>query len=446
MQFLKQLFERKSSNSRFNHPPDASIPSGKSFYDVALDCRLVNRPVGLRRGVLCGLVCGMAISASAAEPSEWRGFRGDGTSAASKAPMQLSIDEGMLWEAEMPGESVASPIIVQGQVISTSSAGQDGERMFITSVGLDDGKVRWEQSFEATGRPYCHPTSANAAPTPVSDGERIIAFFSSNDLICLSAEGDLLWYRGLGFDYPQAGNDIGMASSPTLADGVVVVQVEAQGDSFAAGIDAQSGQTLWRIDRPRSSNWSSPITVKRPDDSTEVVLQSGRGLVAVDPRSGRERWTIEDGRGTTPSPTAAGGLLLAPGNDLLAVDIGSSATTPEIAWQENKLAPRSASVAVQGDRLYSLKGSVLVAAELKSGEMLWQQRLTGVKSTWATPVVADGNLYVADQSGTIVVVRDRGDEAEVVSKVDVEEPVLASPAVADGKLVIRGKRTLYCFQ
>ena len=239
----------------------------------------------------------------AAEPSNWLGFRGDGTSAATSGPEQLRVGDGgnLAWKRSMPGKSVAGPIVVGDRVISTSSAGQEGEQLFITAVRLSDGEPLWEQSFRATGRPFCHPTSANAAPSPVSDGERIFAFFSSNDLICLSVDGELLWYRGLGHDYPKAGNDIGMASSPVVTQGAVIAQIEAQGDSFAIGIDAETGQNLWRMDRPRSSNWSSPVAVMRPDGSTEVVMQCGRSIVAVDPRSGAEKWVIEEGRDTISS-------------------------------------------------------------------------------------------------------------------------------------------------
>ena len=184
--------------------------------------------------------------------SEWLGFRGDGTSAASSAPAELALgDDGNLaWRLAMPGRSVAGPIVVGELVVLTSSSGQNGEVLHNSGVDLATGKLRWEQTFCATGRPFCHPTSANAAPTPASDGQRIFAFFSSDDLVCLSTEGDLLWYRRLGYDYPKAGNDIGMASSPVVVDGAVISQVEAQGDSFAIAIDAETGSNLSFLSLP----------------------------------------------------------------------------------------------------------------------------------------------------------------------------------------------------
>ena len=390
----------------------------------------------------------LASAGSAADPSGWHGFRGDGTGAGIDGPDKLVLgDRGNLaWKRPMPGKSVASPIIVGDRVISTSSGGQEGEKLFVTAVRLSDGELLWEQSFRATGRPFCHPTSANAAPSPVSDGERIFAFYSSNDLICLSLDGELIWYRGLGYDYPKAGNDIGMASSPIVTQGAVIAQIEAQGDSFAIGIDAETGENLWRMDRPRQSNWSSPVAVMRPDESTEVVMQCGQSIVAVDPRSGNEKWSIQEGRDTISSATPAGGLLLIPGDDMMALDVGQSATAPEVAWRKNRVVPSNASAVVAGDRFYSLKGSVLIAASIEDGDVLWQERLSGLGGTWATPVYADRKIYVFDQSGNGMVIEDRGDFAETISEVEIGEGVLASPAIAQGRLVVRSNDSLFCFE
>ena len=379
---------------------------------------------------------------------KWLGFRGDGTSSGQTAPAELRLgDDGNLaWRIPMPGRSVAGPIVIGDLVVSTSSSGQNGEIIHVSGFNLAHGAPKWEQTFRATGRPYCHPTSANAAPTPTSDGNRIFAFFSSNDLVCLSADGELLWYRGLGYDYPKAGNDIGMASSPLVIDGAVIVQVEAQGDSFAAAIDAETGKKPWRIDRPKRSNWSSPLAIQRGDGSHELILQSRKGVIAVKPRTGQECWRTDEGGSAVASPTAAAGKLLLPGNELVALDIVGSGARPVFAWRSNKLAPRNASVVTSGNRLYSLKGSVLLSAAIADGKLFWQKRLSGLGGTWATPVIADRRLYVFDQGGIGLVVEDRGNKAEIISKVDLGEAVLASAAVAAGRLIVRGERTLFCFK
>ncbi len=116
------------------------------------------------------------------------------------------------------------------------------------------GKKLWERQFVATGRTMCHEKMCNATPTMASDGENVIAFFSSNDLICLNKDGDLQWYRGLGSEYPNASNSLGMSSSPIVIGKTAVVQVESDAEAFACGIDVETGTTKWQMDRPRAAN------------------------------------------------------------------------------------------------------------------------------------------------------------------------------------------------
>jgi len=253
-----QTNARAAQNSRGPVPTGTGTASTRTRNHHRYDARVL---------LISGLVViwsSLASLSIAADPANsvgsksWLGFRGDGTSrgvSAAPATLDLGDDGNLAWKLEMPGRSVAGPIVIGDLVVTTSSSGQDGEVLHVSGVNLQTGKLEWEQTFRATGRPFCHPTSANAAPSPASDGQRIFAFFSSNDLACLSLNGELLWYRGLGYDYPKAGNDVGMASSPVVVDGAVIVKVEAQGDSFAAAIDAERGENLWRIKRPQMSNW-----------------------------------------------------------------------------------------------------------------------------------------------------------------------------------------------
>ncbi|MBB3205242.1 outer membrane protein assembly factor BamB [Rhodopirellula rubra] len=397
------------------------------------------------------LLCVMLLvsSRSMAEPvTGWFGFRGDGTSVAERGPSRLSIedDSNRTWKREMPGRSVAGPIVIDDLVITTSSSGPSEENLFVTGVDLNSGAVVWQQQFRATGRPFFHPTGAGAAPSPVTDGERVVALFSSNDLVCLSTDGALKWVRGLGRDYEKAGNDLGMASSPVIAGDVVIVQVESQGDSFAAGIDLNTGENRWRIKRPPLANWSSPAVVRFGDGAYEVVLQSQQDVLALDAGTGETRWTLGEGRGTIPSPTVSGKHILLPGSDLLVMKATAPGETPVELWRDGKLAPKNPSVAAGRDQLYVLKGSVLLKADLATGDTVWKSRLSGLGATWATPVVAGNSIYVFDQSGIGLVVADGGDSGEVVSQVELEEGVLGTPAVANGRLVVRSKTMLHCFE
>ena len=160
---------------------------------------------------------------------------------------EAGIEHNVAWKTAIPGRGVSSPILVAGKVIVTAASGFNQDRLHVLCIDAKTGAIDWERQFWATGRTLCHPTSSVAANTPSSDGKRIYAFFSSNDLACLDLDGNLLWYRGLTHDFPTAANDVGMSASPLVLGDTVVVQVENKGDSFAAGLDAETGESRSRV-------------------------------------------------------------------------------------------------------------------------------------------------------------------------------------------------------
>ncbi len=207
------------------------------------------------------------LTLSESSKGDWPGFLGpNGKSAVagSNVPVEFAAAgdgkpaKNIAWHTPLTGRSVCGPILVGDKVFTTSSSGIEGRWLHVYALNAQSGEVVWERTSNSTGRPYCHPTSANAAPTPCSDGKYVYAFFSSNDLFCYDLDGNLKWSRGLSYDHPQAGNDVGMSSSPIVVDGTVIVTIECQADSFATGIDAATGVTKWEIARPRKANWSSP--------------------------------------------------------------------------------------------------------------------------------------------------------------------------------------------
>ena len=259
---------------------------------------------------LCGAILSSCICLTA-DAQDWLQFRGPyvgGVANKSKLPDTFDGQEGtnVAWKVPIPGRSVGGAIVVGDQVITTTSDGLEQRRIRLLSYDAATGKPKWEQQLVSRGRPYCHPTSANAAPTPASDGKHIVAFFSSNDIACTDLQGNLLWYRSLASDFPKAGNDVGMSASPTIVDGVVVVQVECQGDSFALGMNVQDGTTAWKQERPRKANWTSPTPVVLPSGKSALIMQSSEDLVAVNPADGTQMWKIDMSCATTSSATRLG--------------------------------------------------------------------------------------------------------------------------------------------
>ncbi len=158
-----------------------------------------------------------SLSVTQSANADWPVFLGpggNGVAIEASVPLEFAPAKdgaqakNIAWRTELAGRSVSGPIVVGDKVFTTSSSGMEGRWLHVAAVDAGSGKVLWERTSKATGRPYCHPTSANAAPTPCSDGQRVFAFFSSNDLVCYDLNGNLQWYRGLAFDHPQAGNDV----------------------------------------------------------------------------------------------------------------------------------------------------------------------------------------------------------------------------------------------
>jgi outer membrane protein assembly factor BamB len=285
--------------------------------------------------------------------------------------------------------------------------------------------------------------SAVAAPTPASDGERIFAFYSSNDLACLDLDGNLLWYRGLGRDYPKVGNDAGMSSSPVVSGNTVIVQVEAQGDSFAAGLDTQTGETRWRQDRAKQAAWSSPAVVRgETPEQDAVLIQSGTVLTVHDPYTGRERARFEAACGAIASSTPDGTTVYVPAAGVTALKFTSGMEKPEVLWQENRLNPNACSPVVADGMIYTVNRAVLVAGDAATGKVKWQTRLPQGQY-WATPVVASGHLYVFSYEGIASVVQLGDKQGKIVAEHNFSERILGTPAVVDNALFLQTDKHLW---
>lgn len=388
------------------------------------------------------VVAALANLAAAAEPVSFRGPGGTGVFADTGLPTKWTADENIRWKAELPGRGLSQPVIAGGKVFLTACTGPDGGRLHVLALDLATGRKLWERQFAATGLTGCHPKTCMAAPTPVTDGKRVFALFATTDLVALSDEGDLLWYRSLVRDYPTVSNQVGMASSPLLVDDVLVVSMETGGESFAAGIDAADGANRWKINRYRDINWTTPVVAVR-GGKAEVLLQNRTELTAVDPATGSRLWAYEaKGLNSIVSPAVGGGLVFSAGAELTALKPGSDGKEPEVVWKSPKLRPGSATPVIHDGKVYAIGGAgILTCAEAATGTVLWQERLGG--AFWASPMMADGKLYCVNEEGVTFVV-DPSAATRVVAKNALGETILANPVAADGAIFLRSDKHLYC--
>ncbi len=393
------------------------------------------------------LTTSLTLMAGLAAADDWKQFRGEGGVSVADATLPKKFDDqtNVAWKIPLPAKGASSPIVVGDKVIVTCSGGDNQDQLYTVCVDAKTGKELWQQEFWATGRCFVHPLSANAAPTPASDGKHVYVFFSSNDLACLDLDGNLVWYRGLAVDYPKAGNDVGMASSPAVKDGVVVVQVECQGDSFAMGLDAETGTTIWTQMRDKEGVWTSPLIVDVPGKTPLVVLQSKKSFDVLNLKTGERVFKTEGEVSSISSPAVTNGKLFVPINGTTAYSVTGDGNLVE-EWNSAQIRPSSMSCVVDGEKIYALSRSgVLAAYNTADGTEQNKVRVISGGSAWATPVIADQHMYLFAQAGQAYVVKlAPGEDPKVVHSYTFEDEVfLGSPAVADNAMYVRSDKFLW---
>lgn len=391
------------------------------------------------------LIIALVFLTARVSAGDWTGFRGphgNGVSEEVGLPVNLDIEKHIAWKVALPGKGLSSPLVVGDRVFVTVSGGTRQDRLQIICLSSIDGSVIWHRQFWAMGSTMCHSKTSIAAPTPVTDGVSLFAIFSSNDIFCLDLNGNLKWLRGLTVDYPNARNSLGMASSLVLANDVLVAQVENDSESFVVGLDKGNGSNLWKINRPKSANWTTATVNKSKFGKDQVFLQSGEGIHAIDPENGNMVWHYSDGASTIPSSVLKGNMLYVPSQGLTALELSKDGKTFKQKWRSGRLRPGTASPLVYRNHIYSLNNAgVLACADIESGKRLWQLRLDGPFG--GSPIVAENHLYVFSEEGLAQVVDLTAPEGNISGKMDLGEMIQCSPAVANGAIYVRSNSSIW---
>jgi len=234
-----------------------------------------------------------------------------------------------------------------------------------------------------------------------------------------------------------------MGASPAIVGDTVVVQLECKGDSAVLGIDANNGTNCWRHSLSRNANWCSPTVFPSPAGPL-VLVQAMDELLVLEPKSGEVRQRYATPGGGIPSAAVAGDTILLPSKGLTALRVAAGKDL-ELVWQQNRLGPQRSSPVFADGKVYVLRGGILVCGQVSDGKLLWRERLAQ-KTYWATPVLVENLLYVADAEGTVHVIDVSGKKPEVLATNAMGEEMLGSPAVADGAIYLRGVQHLWKIQ
>jgi outer membrane protein assembly factor BamB len=427
----------------------------------------------------------LAAAPLAANWPQWRGPSGLGVSAESGLPTTWSASENVGWRAALAGLGSSSPIVWNDQVFVTSQAGRTPRRggshpvlarddaalvaretpiggrqedsaaaagpieLVVESFSRGDGRRLWEHRFAAEGPfPDLHEKHNLATPTPVTDGRYVFAWFGTGQLAALDVDGRLAWTRHLGKDYAPFDINWGHGSSPVLYRDLLILLCDHQSKSYLLALDARSGAERWKTDRGAGRvSFSTPLVVTGAGGD-ELIVNSSERVDAYDPATGRLLW-YADAQRQSPIPSAVfhGGVIymtrgyrnspyfaLRPGGR---GDVSAS----HVVWRAPGGGSYVPSLVYYDGLLYLTNDvGVLTCADAKTGKRVWQARLDGV--FFASPVAADGKVYFVSQTGETVVVK-AGRKPEILARNDLGERLVASPAIAGGRIFLRSDARLF---
>jgi outer membrane protein assembly factor BamB len=415
---------------------------------------------------------------------QWRGPHSQGISVETGLPVRWSRTENIAWKASLAGFGASSPIVTRGAVIVTSqigsygggrssfprlarddeslsarehaiagrnmTSGSAGElTLVVEAFNSADGVRLWEYRTAAVGeRQDLHEKHNLATPTPVSDGDRVFAWFGNGQVVALDSKGRELWKRHLGQDFGSFVNQWGHGSSPTLYRDMLILLCDHRAGAYLLALDKRTGERRWKVDRGRDRvSHSTPVVVPGPKGD-ELIVNSSERVEAFDPNTGALLWQADSPR-QTPVPSAVfkdGTIFMSRGyrnSDVIAIRSGGrgDVTASHIRWRLPNGASYVPSVLLYEGLVYMTNEvGVVTCADAATGSKVWQKRLSGI--FFASPAAGDGKVYMVSETGETFVLR-AGREPSILSTNDLGERFLASPAISGGKIFLRSDGAVF---
>ena len=393
--------------------------------------------------------CAGAI-AGAGDWPQFRGPTGQGHASGATVPLEWSETANVTWKSPVPGRGWSSPVVAGGRVWLTTAVTDPGAGSSLRLLAYDAETgvdVLDVEVFGSGETRLLNPKNSFASPTPVldPDGERVYVHFGAAGTAAVGTAGEVLWRARFPY-VSQHGN----GGSPILHDGRLVISVDGYDTAYLVAVDARTGAERWRSTRPDpvSQAYSTPLLV-RVGDREQIVNASAFRATAHAPETGREIWRVRypNGFSNVPRPVHGHGLVyLSTGFQsptLLAVraDGAGDVTRSHVAWRLRRGAPLTPSPILVGDELYMVTDfGIGTCVDALTGAVRWQRRLGGNHS--ASPVFAGGRLYFQNEEGVTTVIAP-GTEFRVLARNRLDGATLASMAVADNALFIRTDTHLY---
>ena len=377
----------------------------------------------------------------AANFPSFRGPGGNGVAFQKNIPTSWDGKSGknIKWKTSIPLPGFNSPVIWNDRVFITGASETSRE---VYCVDLNSGKILWNTPVkEIPGTPEKAPSvnreTGQSAPTMTTDGRRVYAIFANGDLIALDFDGKKIWSKNLGLP----ANHYGHSSSLIMYHDRLIIQYDQRGSGSVMALAGKTGEVVWKTSRSVKISWASPVLVNT-GKRMELILAADPLVASYDPANGKELWKIECISGEVgPSVAYADGVVFSV-NDyakLAAVEIGES---PKLLWEDNEYLSDIPSPLATGKYLFMATSyGTVVCYDARKGTKYWTHEYD--TPIYASPMLADGRVFLLDKKGVMHIVKPDQTFA-VISECPLGEGSVCTPAFADGKIVIRGDKNLYC--
>jgi outer membrane protein assembly factor BamB len=408
---------------------------------------------------------------------QWRGPIGTGAGVKGNPPVEFSETKNLKWKTEIPGQGHATPIVWDDKIIvqtavatnkkaSVENEGSEGGGWMnptstefihdfkVFCVDRNTGDIIWETTVTSElPLENTHELGSWASNSPATDGEHIYAYFGSRGLYCLDFDGNMIWKRDFGQMQKRA--SFGEGASPLLYQDRVFILWDHEGDSWIYCLNKSTGEDIWKKQRDEGTSWSTPIAAE-VDGRAQVITSATKAIRSYDFETGELLWS---GTGMTgnviPNPMVEDGILYVMsgfrGSALQAIDLskasGDITGTDAILWEYNQDTPYTPCGVLMKDKLYFLRANngALTCLNAKDGTPYYtKERVEGISTLFSSPTGAANRLYIAAED--ICVVLKAGEQFEILSSNKLDDNFHASPVVVSDQLILRGFKSLYCFE
>lgn len=409
------------------------------------------------------LTASLLSTSASADWARFRGPNGSGIAADTKPPVQWSDSQNLKWKTQLPGEGTSSPIVAGDKVFVTCWTKEGSAlKRHLVCVEQATGKIAWSRSVDGESRPDAYDgfmrEHGYASHTPASDGERVYVYFGRGGALAFDLTGKEVWRANLGQQSNQ--KNWGSASSPILYKDYVIINASEESHAIYA-LDKKTGKQVWKAEGGALEYVFGTPALVQSEGRTELVICVLDELWGLNPDNGKLRWFAQTGLSgnIAPSVVVGDGVVYAfggfPKTGAVAVKTGGKGdvTKSAILWTSNNGTYIPTPVLHEGKLYFTSDAGFAICLDAKSGELVYKERLPGASASgrggkpfYASPVLANGNLYsVSRRNGAFVVAAQPQFKVVAHNTFSSDDSQFnATPAVIGEQMFLRSDRFLYC--